>query len=82
MILAVDGINVVDATHKRVISLMNNAALNGKVTLRVRRKADADGSYSICLCKHLRGGAGFQIMTFTNVNLGVGKVFRYGFYQC
>ena len=43
IILAVDGISVVDATHKRVISLMNNAALNGKVTLRVKRKAESEG---------------------------------------
>ncbi len=37
VILAVDGVNVIDATHRRVISLMGNAGKDGKVTLRVRR---------------------------------------------
>lgn len=38
VILAVDGINVVDASHKRVITLMQSAGGKGKVTLRVRRE--------------------------------------------
>ena len=42
IILAVDGINVVDASHKRVISLIKNAGLNKQVTLRIRRKTDGN----------------------------------------
>lgn len=33
----VDGISVIGATHRRVISLMGNAALTGRVTLRIHR---------------------------------------------
>ena len=33
----VDGISVVGATHRRVISLMGNAALAGEVTLGIHR---------------------------------------------
>ena len=40
IILAVDGTNVVDASHKRVITLMQTAGSKGKVTLRVRRQDD------------------------------------------
>ena len=43
VILAVDGVNVVDASHKRVISLIGQSGLNGKVALRIRRKHDDQG---------------------------------------
>lgn len=33
----VDGISVVGATHRRVISLMGNASLAGEVTLGIHR---------------------------------------------
>lgn len=41
IILAVDGVNVVDASHKKVISLMIDAGGNGQVTLRIRRKTES-----------------------------------------
>ena len=44
VILAVDGNNVVDASHKRVISLMQQAGHKGKVTLRVRRQDEEKGT--------------------------------------
>jgi len=33
----VDGMNVIGSTHRRVISLMGNAALAGEVTLGIHR---------------------------------------------
>lgn len=42
IILAVDGTNVVDASHKHVITLMQKAGSKGKVTLRVRRQDGAN----------------------------------------
>jgi len=45
-------VNVVDAYHKRVISLMQTAGTKGKVTLRVRRQDDVTAtrkSFFICL---------------------------------
>ena len=50
IILAVDGINVVDASHKRVISLIKNAGLNKQVTLRIRRKTDGNLFTFWCQC--------------------------------
>ncbi|XP_065656846.1 membrane-associated guanylate kinase, WW and PDZ domain-containing protein 1 isoform X3 [Hydra vulgaris] len=44
IILAVDGVNVVDASHKKVITLMGNAGLNGQVTLRLRRKNESSNN--------------------------------------
>lgn len=35
----VDGFNVVGATHRKVVQLMSEAAHNGRVTLRIRRRA-------------------------------------------
>lgn len=46
IILAVDGVNVVDASHKKVISLMIDAGGNGQVTLRIRRKTESSSEYS------------------------------------
>ena len=37
LILAVDGINVIGASHQRVITLMSTAGKNGQVSLRIRR---------------------------------------------
>lgn len=42
-----NGINTVDATHQRVISLMSNAGRSGQVTLRVRRKIEEEGLYRV-----------------------------------
>ena len=42
----VDGINVVGATHRRVISLMGNAAQTGEVALGIRRDPAKTGSTS------------------------------------
>ena len=39
----VDGINVVGATHRRVISLMGNAALAGQVALGIFRNPARPG---------------------------------------
>ena len=39
----VDGINVIGATHRRVISLMGNAALSGEVTLGIHRNPARSG---------------------------------------
>ena len=38
VILAVDGSSVINATHTRVISLIQAASKTGQVTLRVRRQ--------------------------------------------
>ena len=49
LILSVDGINTIGATHQRVITLMGNAGRNGQVTLRIRRTKDTEGiSKFIC----------------------------------
>ena len=44
LILAVNNISTIDASHQRVISLMSNAGRGGQVTLRVRRKVEKEGS--------------------------------------
>eukprot|EP00794_Sanderia_malayensis_P006133 gene6133-6841_t len=41
VILAVNGVNVIDASHKKVITLMINAGNEGQVMLRIRRNIDA-----------------------------------------
>ncbi|KAL9921885.1 membrane associated guanylate kinase, WW and PDZ domain containing protein magi isoform 2-T4 [Glossina fuscipes fuscipes] len=38
-ILSIDGINVVNASHHKVVSLMGEAALRGQVTMILRRRA-------------------------------------------
>ena len=35
----VDGMNVMGASHRKVVQLMSEAAQNGHVTLRIRRRA-------------------------------------------
>ena len=40
----VDGINVIGSAHRRVISLMGNAALAGEVTLGIHRNPAKSGS--------------------------------------
>lgn len=40
----VDGINVIGSSHRRVISLMGNAALAGEVTLGIHRNPAKSGS--------------------------------------
>ena len=40
----VDGISVIGSTHRRVISLMGNAALGGEVTLGIHRDPAKSGS--------------------------------------
>ena len=42
-ILFIDGISVVGSTHRRVISLMGNAALAGEVSLGIRRRPNRSG---------------------------------------
>ena len=42
----VDGINVVGATHRRVISLMGNAGVTGEVVLGIHRDPAKTGSTS------------------------------------
>ena len=37
-ILSIDGISIQGASHRRVISLMSNAALGGQVLLGLRRR--------------------------------------------
>jgi hypothetical protein len=37
-IVLVDGQSVLNSSHHRVVQLMTNAALNGRVTLGVRRR--------------------------------------------
>ena len=39
----VDGINVIGAAHRRVISLMGNAALAGEVALGIHRNPNKSG---------------------------------------
>lgn len=43
----VDGISVIGSTHRRVISLMGNAALTGEVTLGIHRDPAKVASKSI-----------------------------------
>ena len=37
-IIHVDGQSVINSSHHRVVQLMTNAALNGRVTLGIRRR--------------------------------------------
>ena len=48
LILAVNNISTIDASHQRVISLMSNAGRSGQVTLRVRRKVEKEGN-QLCM---------------------------------
>lgn len=45
-IIHVDGQSVLNSSHHRVVQLMTNAALNGHVTLGIRRRLNAyHGTY-------------------------------------
>ena len=72
-ILYIDGISVVGATHRRVISLMGNAALAGEVSLGVRRRPNRSGStYSIILLNPFNPKLIMQILsTIQEENDGV-----------
>jgi len=46
-IIRINGVSVMDASHRDVISLMGDAAAQGEVTLGIRRKIPVPG---VCLC--------------------------------
>ena len=46
-IIRINGVSVMDASHRDVISLMGDAAAQGEVTLGIRRKSPVPG---MCLC--------------------------------
>ena len=50
-IVAVDNVNVLNASHHQVVGLMGAAAQNGLVTITVRRRIYQQGkkSYEVCL---------------------------------
>uniref|UniRef100_A0A1A9W3M9 Membrane-associated guanylate kinase, WW and PDZ domain-containing protein 1 n=1 Tax=Glossina brevipalpis TaxID=37001 RepID=A0A1A9W3M9_9MUSC len=53
-ILSIDGINVVNASHHKVVSLMGEAALRGQVTMILRRRARSGSTiYQNSLPLHL-----------------------------
>ena len=46
----VNGVCVIDASHREVISLMGEAAAQGEVVLGVRRKMASPGERAMCTC--------------------------------
>lgn len=71
----VDGNSVLNASHHRVVQLMTNAALNGRVTLSVRRvlgpEADSMSSipqypYDVVVSRRENEGFGFVIISSVN----------------
>ena len=63
----INGLNVMNATHREVIELMGEAGLHGEVTLSIRRKlphADSGyptGRYGLLLYYPLTWGRGFML---------------------
>ena len=49
-IIRINGVSVMDASHRDVISLMGDAAAQGEVTLGIRRKIPVPGVLCVCVC--------------------------------
>ena len=49
-IICINGVLVMDASHRDVISLMGDAAAQGEVTLGFRRKIPVPGLLCVCVC--------------------------------
>ena len=48
----INGVSVIDASHREVISLMGEAAAQGEVVLGIRRKMPLPGVHK-CVCVHV-----------------------------
>ncbi|XP_055693692.1 membrane-associated guanylate kinase, WW and PDZ domain-containing protein 2 [Lutzomyia longipalpis] len=78
-ILSIDGVNVVNASHHRVVQLMGEAALRGQVTMILRRKAMEKHKiypYDVIVSRNENEGFGFVIISSTNQYFGstIGKL--------
>ncbi|KAH9490578.1 Membrane-associated guanylate kinase, WW and PDZ domain-containing protein 1, partial [Bulinus truncatus] len=68
----VDGNSVVNASHHKVVHLMTNAALNGRVTLTIRRVLGPETStspqypYDVVVSRRENEGFGFVIISSVN----------------
>ncbi|XP_059171785.1 membrane-associated guanylate kinase, WW and PDZ domain-containing protein 1-like isoform X2 [Physella acuta] len=73
----VDGNSVLNASHHRVVQLMTNAALNGRVTLSIRRVLGPDlGNgpqypYDVVVSRRENEGFGFVIISSVNKGASV-----------
>ncbi|XP_059622680.1 membrane-associated guanylate kinase, WW and PDZ domain-containing protein 1 [Phlebotomus argentipes] len=78
-ILSIDGVNVVNASHHRVVQLMGEAALRGQVTMILRRKTVQKHKiypYDIIVSRNENEGFGFVIISSTSQYYGstIGKL--------
>ncbi|CAG5135531.1 unnamed protein product, partial [Candidula unifasciata] len=72
----VDGCSVLNASHHRVVELMTNAALNGRVTLSIKRVLDPDlktnesilPQYPFDVVVSRRENEGFGFVIISSVN--------------
>ena len=56
----INGVSVIDASHREVIGLMGEAAAQGEVVLGIRRKMPLPGRVCVCVCVcvHVSGCVG------------------------
>uniref|UniRef100_A0A1B0DEK7 Uncharacterized protein n=1 Tax=Phlebotomus papatasi TaxID=29031 RepID=A0A1B0DEK7_PHLPP len=78
-ILSIDGVNVVNASHHRVVQLMGEAALRGQVTMILRRKTPLKHKiypYDVIVSRNENEGFGFVIISSTSQYYGstIGKL--------
>ncbi|GAB0090029.1 membrane-associated guanylate kinase, WW and PDZ domain-containing protein 1 [Sergentomyia squamirostris] len=78
-ILSIDGVNVVNASHHRVVQLMGEAALRGQVTMILRRKNLTKHKiypYDVIVSRNENEGFGFVIISSTSQYYGstIGKL--------
>ena len=68
----INGMSVMDASHREVISLMGEAAAQGEVVLGIRRKMPLPGEEAVfvgkctcvCVSKCMVGGGAVMILTY------------------
>ena len=68
----INGMSVMDASHREVISLMGEAAAQGEVVLGIRRKMPLPGEKAVfvgmctcvCVSKCMVGGGAVMILTY------------------
>lgn len=82
LIVSVDGVNVINATHKRVVELMTKASKVGRVALGVRRQIlplPIENCYphDITMEKGNQKNFGFIISSLDGPEPTIGKLFTF-----
>ncbi|XP_030369026.1 uncharacterized protein LOC115620046 [Scaptodrosophila lebanonensis] len=84
-ILSIDGINVLNSSHHKVVSLVGESALRGQVTMILRRRRTQQHAtltqlrrypYDVIVSRHENEGFGFVIISSSNHYYGstIGKL--------